>query len=109
MNTSYLAHYKGINGVAITLRKPWFFTGPHYPQLAPSLDLLTRFQKKTITEAEYEQEYRRDILSSLDPQKVYDDLKDKVILCYEKPPKFCHRHIVAVWIKEKLNIEVIEI
>jgi hypothetical protein len=30
-------------------------------------------------------------------------------LCWEKKGKFCHRHLVAKWFKEKLGIEVKEI
>ena len=35
-------------------------------------------------------------------------LQDIVLLCYEKPGRFCHRHILAEWIKEKTGEEVEE-
>ena len=34
---------------------------------------------------------------------------DVILLCFEKPGEFCHRHLVAQWLKSNLNIDVIEI
>lgn len=108
MNTSYFAHYRGTDGVAITAYKPKFWNGPTYPPLAPDRDLLADYKEGMINEAGYEAEFRAK-LATLDPQKVWDDLHDKVLLCYERPDDFCHRHIVAAWIKETLGHEVVEI
>lgn len=108
MNTSYFAHYRGPDGVAITAYKPKFFNGPTYPSLAPSKSLLARYKAGLTDETEYETEFRAH-LATLDPQKVWDDLQGKVLLCYERPGDFCHRHIVAAWIKETLGFEVPEV
>jgi hypothetical protein len=65
---------------------------------------------------EYEILYRDQVLSKLDPQKVYDDLgEDAILLCHEKwddiksGKAFCHRRIVAEWLEEELGIEVPEL
>lgn len=67
-----------------------------------------------------EEEYRREfdkILSINPPMKVLRDLdvmarnngkRGVALLCYEAPEKFCHRHLVAEWFKNKLGIEVKE-
>ena len=34
--------------------------------------------------------------------------QDVALCCYEKPEEFCHRHILADWIKEKLGVEISE-
>ena len=51
-------------------------------------------------------------LSNLNPDTVFSDLerlsdlkklsdfKDIILLCYEKPGKFCHRHIVGAWLQK---------
>ena len=56
------------------------------------------------------------MLNNLNPQEVYNKLGDNaVLLCYEKyadieqGKTFCHRHIVAKWLKEKLGVEVKEL
>ena len=107
MKTSYFARFKGTNGVSITLGIPIWFKGAHYPQLAPKADFLFKY-KKDGDEKEYTNQYYAQVLDKLDPQEVYNDLKDKVLLCYEKSGKFCHRRLVADWIEEKLGIVVPE-
>lgn len=94
--------------MAITAYKPKFFSGPVYPNLAPSKSLLSRYKAGSIDETGYEIEFRAQ-LDSLDPLKVWNDLHDKTLLCYETADKFCHRHIVASWIKEALGFEVPEV
>ena len=48
-------------------------------------------------------------MSYLNAQEIYDLLKDKVLLCYEDPLLFCHRHIVAAWLESELGIIVPEV
>ena len=61
------------------------------------------------------------ILAALDPHKVADDLaalspgKVPTLLCYENPVGvnegkiWCHRHLAAQWLEDKLGIEVEEV
>lgn len=96
--TSYFAKYRGRNGVSIARTQPT--THPEYPDLMPSWYLLKDYKNNNIDEAEYEHEYYRDVLSHLDPAKVAADLNGKVLLCWERPENFCHRHIVAEWLNK---------
>jgi hypothetical protein len=64
---------------------------------------------KDGNELEYSQAYRERVLDKLDPQEVYDDLKDSVLLSYEKATDFNHRRLVAEWIQDSLGIKVEEI
>ena len=41
--------------------------------------------------------------------KKYGANKNYVLLCYEKPTEFCHRHIIANLLEKKYNIEVNEL
>lgn len=108
MNTSYFAHYRGQDGIAITAYKPKFWNGHVYPSLAPSRDLLNHYKAGQVTDEQYAVEFRAH-LATLDPQTVWNELEGKVLLCYESPEKFCHRHLVAAWIRESLGHEVAEI
>jgi uncharacterized protein YeaO (DUF488 family) len=108
MHTSYFAKYKKSNGVSIAVRKPWWFPYDEYKDLFPPEDLVYRYKSDKITTEEYIEEYHNKVLSRLDAKKVYEDLKDKVILCYEKSNEFCHRHLVAIWIENKLGIKIEE-
>ena len=108
MRTSYFAKYRYLNlnnGISIALSAP--IEIETYPDLFPTWKILSEY-KKTKNKEKYIQEYNQ-ILNKLDPQKVYDDLKDKTILCWESSEKFCHRHLVANWLREKLGVKIKEI
>ena len=80
------------------------------PSLAPDKQILFDFKNGVIDEMEYTSRYLtqldnigiREILRSI---HRYGD--DVVLLCWEHPSKFCHRHILADYINKrtKLNIE----
>jgi uncharacterized protein (DUF488 family) len=108
MKTSNFKSYKESNGIAICLYPPLNWKGDVYMELAPSKS--TFFEKKAnkIDEAEYEKRFYNETLSKLDPQKIYNKFKDKVLLCWEPSGEFCHRRIVAKWIESNLGIEVPE-
>ena len=107
MKTSCFKYYTGNKGIAICVYPPTGWTGPRFLKLEPSRDLFFSIKQGRITRDEYIQRYREQ-LNKLDAKEVYEILKDKVLLCWEKPGEFCHRRLVAKWIQEKLGIEVPE-
>ena len=108
MKTSYFAKFRGDNGCNIAARPIVGWTGKNYPALYPKWYFFKQY-KEDHDEDAYTREYYKVILNNLNPQKVYDDLKDYVLICYEKPGDFCHRRIVAQWIENELGIVVPEI
>lgn len=61
-----------------------------------------------IDEDEYKKRYINQLNSSKDwileiieSFKMCD--KDIILMCYESPDKFCHRHILAEWYNEQTN------
>ena len=91
------------------------YIGDVYLDLAPEKSLLKKYHKNIGVIPEYENvrayiiEYWNTVLSKLDSEKVYNDLNNKILLCYEKSNEFCHRHVVAAWIEMLLEKEVPEI
>lgn len=71
-----------------------------------------------LSETDYILRYRQLLDSqSFTIQLMIDTIKEQaqtlgldkiVFLCYEKPGKFCHRHIFAQWLSEKLEEPVEE-
>lgn len=109
MYTCYFAKYRYnqlSNGVSIALSAP--FEIETYPDLFPTWDMLDEYYK-TSDKDKYIKIYHEEILSLLDPQKVYDDLKDKILLCWEPKGKFCHRHLVTDWLNKNLNTDIKEL
>ena len=116
MNTSYFSSKKiikrDINLVSICRKVPTWFTVPckSYKQLQPSLDLVMNYRSGKITKQEYTNQYYNDVLNKLDPAKTYQELgEDAVLLCYEQSGEFCHRHIVAKWLMDNLNVIIMEL
>jgi len=106
MQTSYFSKYKKQDGVNIALGEPKWFTGESYPSLYPTWDMINNV-KKTKNYTLYIEQYTQ-ILNKLDPFKVYNDLKNKTILCWEKSGDFCHRKLISDWIEEKTGFIVPE-
>lgn len=106
MQTSYFAKSgRNKNAVAITIRKPRFFKGRHYPKLAPPEWLLDKY-KKDGDSVFYRKHYIGEVLDKLNCKEVYEELGENAILvCWEGKDKFCHRHIIAEWLMERLGFE----
>lgn len=112
MRTSYFARYKCELGVSIALVTPKWFIGNTYPDLFPTWLLVNAYKRSNrgaVAQDEYTEAYHLQVLDHLDPVKVYTDLKDSVLLCYEVSHAFCHRHIVAQWLEDQLDIIVTEV
>lgn len=109
--TSYFGNIRKLEGltpISIARYKPRYLYMSEYKALAPAINMLK------MIEAEYVPLFDK-ILNELNPETVIKDLlrlttngKDIVLLCYEKPPEFCHRHLVASWLNDKLNIKITE-
>ena len=99
MKTSYFAKsHRDPNAVAIVAFCPDWYKGKRYPPLAPPWSLVAAY-KKTGDKDAYEEAYLKQVLSNITPEKVMKDLgNDAILLCYENPVEFCHRHIVADWL-----------
>lgn len=88
--------------IAICRYRPRWFTGRQYPLLAPTGALLQNF--KTTGDTRYYTEQFGTQLMQLSLEQVMQDLaefsqgRDVVLLCYERPSDFCHRHLVADWL-----------
>lgn len=104
--TSYFSSrkYKPEDGVSIA-RYSKFWHGATFELLAPSDDILWWWkhllpEEQKESQQYYEYLYREQILNKLNPQEVAMILEGKTLLCFEKSEDFCHRHIVAKWLRE---------
>lgn len=112
MKTSYFARLKEIeNPISICGKAPDWYQGPQFKKLAPKLWFFQLYRQGKITEEEYTEAYNIEVLGELNPHSVYKALfsaynEEPTLLCYEKPGDFCHRHIVAKWLREAgYNVE----
>ena len=54
--------------------------------------------------------FKAEVLDKLDPMKVIRDLGDDnfIILCWEPPGEFCHRRVVAAWLRKHTGVLIEE-
>jgi hypothetical protein len=110
--TSYFGNIKIINNpVSIAISPPRWYNGFAYQRLFPTWKMINGLKTNkekdlALRIREYEYAYNREILSKLTQSEVFSDLltlyngEDVVLLCYEAPQDFCHRHLVADWFTE---------
>lgn len=109
--TSYFGKMKNIKGyqygpfAVITANKPkfldssvldWSFLGPEYLNVVA-------YKNKEITEEEYSKRYLSYLEESwprFENFLQFNYCKNIVLLCYEKPDKFCHRHLLAQFLRD---------
>lgn len=108
--TSYFANVKNLPDnlypIAISLYPPRGWSYPVYKRLAPTAGIL-RAYKETQDEVDYIVNFDEIILSRLNAESVMREImrlcpegKMPCLVCYEKPTDFCHRHLVAKWLKD---------
>lgn len=91
------------------------YLGESYSDLFPNESFLRiwRQNENIIPKKEnimfYIEHYYEEVLKRLNPEVVYKDLNNRILLCYEDSLDFCHRHIVSAWLELLLDIEVDEV
>lgn len=99
--TSYFA--KSANNpkaVSISVGVPAWYTGRQNGLVTPGWPLFSDYKKGKITQQQYISTYR-DKLDKIGERKILSQFTDgDVLLCWEKPDEFCHRHILAQWLRE---------
>ena len=99
----------GCTPIGISVGTPEYLKGnpiiTYMRRLAPSYALL-----RVEDEAEYTRRFKAEVLGCLDYRHIVNEICAKatamgrskaILLCYEKPPKFCHRSLVAEWLNSK--------
>lgn len=108
--TSYFAQIQNLPPsvvpISIALKPPKGYKGLHYRPLMPTHNILAEWKLNGDKDV-YVEEYDDKVLLNLKPNKVVAELMSMVplgvdiaLICYEKPADFCHRHLVAEWLKD---------
>ena len=115
--TSYYARLNKVEKVAVPISispsAPNGVVMKSYKKLAPSWSILSEYKEKH-DETLYTERFKKEILGILDANEVANDLtkladgKPFCLMCYEKPGSFCHRTIVAEWLRNN-GIEIKEL
>jgi hypothetical protein len=92
--------------VAISRGLPRGWRGRVYRPLAPPWALV-----KISDPEHFLKIYRVQVLDKLEGRQVVQDLggDNFILLCWESPGEFCHRRVVAAWLKKEMGLEVPEL
>jgi hypothetical protein len=111
--TTYFAKLKklpeNVIPIAICAKPPTGYNVAIYRMLAPKYDFFAKY-KITKDAEEFTENYTGQVLNQLNPTRVIAELYyqigaapcscDIALVCYEKSEDFCHRHLVANWLRE---------
>jgi hypothetical protein len=111
--TTYFAKLKSlpkdIIPISICGKAPNGYTGLQYKKLAPKYDFFMEW-KRTGDNDYYIKCFKEQVLNKLNALETLLELSevagfhnrfnDICLVCYEKPGDFCHRHLVAEWLRE---------
>lgn len=98
--------------IGISLTVPEWYTGDRRLDLAPTSDMV--FSLKRDRRGYNQRKYVRDYIDvlherNIKPQELIDSLPDgSILLCYESPDDFCHRHLLANWVEEHTGFQILE-
>ena len=100
--TSYFSFVSKIPAqhlVSVAGAAPDGFAGTQYRKLAPKYDWWKKWHDEKLSDEWYVERYNNTVLNALNPADVLKYLgDDKILLCWEGPGKFCHRHLIAEWL-----------
>lgn len=112
--TSYFAKLKSLpdNVIPISIcgKAPDWYKGLQYKKLAPKYDFFMEWKKNHDNDY-YIKCFNEQVLSNINASNVVMELKHLcgkslcenqpiALICYEKPSDFCHRHLVAEWLRQ---------
>ena len=115
--TSYFGNLKNLKKhnivpIGVSRFPPKDFNGPNLISIAPTIDLLNSCKNNHPL---YVKRYKNEILriqgnpeDFVNMLEFISDGKDVALCCYEKPDEFCHRHLIAEWLNETVNMGVEE-
>lgn len=100
--------------VSIARFPPKWFAGFRCYEFAPSVRLLKEY-KEGLRRDHYSYRYERDVLEKIDVHRVFEDLarfacgRDIVLCCFEPAFEFCHRRILAHYVKRVWGYSIEEL
>jgi len=111
--TTYFAKLKKLPSnvipISICAKPPKGYKGLQYKKLAPKYSFFSKW-KETHDNNYYVKHFYEEVLNKLNPIEVLTEINnllpkdivkcDIVLVCYEKPQDFCHRHLVADWLNK---------
>ncbi len=92
--------------ISIARKPPKWWDGLEYKKLAPKEDFFLTWRENRDNNY-YTQQFFEKVIGGLEANVVVAELQGLVpcsrkiaLVCYEEPKEFCHRHLVAWWLRQ---------
>ena len=110
-NTSQLAGFAKKDDLIYFLKKIGDIDYIHWPELAPTQDIMNEFKKKKGSWDTYEKKFLTLLTKRGVENKILkSDLEASCLLCSEEKPQKCHRRLVAEYFGKKWpEIEIVHL
>lgn len=106
-NNSQLAGFSKKEDLKYFLQEICSINYIHETDLAPTKELLAAYKDGKVNWNSYEDEFKKLIEKREIEKKLSLELIDhSCLLCSEKKPHFCHRRLVAEYLKDKTDFEI---
>jgi uncharacterized protein YeaO (DUF488 family) len=124
--SNYARNGKHPLAISISVVAPPWFEGEMLPILAPTWEIVEQYKHRPLLERGYtvkylkllqlqkEREYTVEYLKllqsrNIDVQQLVESLPNgAILLCYESPNDFCHRHIARNWLQDRCENVIIK-
>ena len=119
--TGYFAKLKvyqeaNLTPIGVAGQSPEYYKEQEFKKLAPKYSFFIDYKNNKIDEKEYTRLYYKLVLNQLNCKEIILKLASMmkpesdgiILLCWETPEKFCHRHLIGDWITENTKIPVSE-
>jgi hypothetical protein len=109
--SNYSRHGSSRSAIGISYKRPQYFSGAMMFILAPNRDDVIAIRNQQIDQREYTKRYIETLKSrQLNPQYIIDLIPNNaILLCFEPPGEFCHRRVLAEWLRLHTGINIEEI
>lgn len=122
IRTGYFSQQKkyeelGCLPISISRISPKWYHGYTAIEISPSAELLYEYKHNSVNIEQYTTEYLCELdkrvvnvyLSQWEKLVEKHNVKGVVLLCYEKPTDFCHRHLLANFLNQEYDMNVTEL
>lgn len=121
--SSYYSRIKSLDTESILLVQvsqtlPEWFSGEIVnvgKLVAPNWSLINRYKGGQISYAEFSEQYRHQLDSTVDKKKILNEIlllaeerncQYVVLLCWEKDMEECHRKVLGEWLTDEFRYEL---
>lgn len=107
--SNYARQHTNPKAVGISCTVPVWYKGAHIKTLGPTWEMVKASKDGRLSHEDYTTQYIELLERRIIDASLFEQMEDgTMLLCYESPGDFCHRRILAEWVKSKTGFIIPE-